>query len=165
MSYGLENLVKFYGKGKEVDKMLYRCEYRNKMNVENEDVLLRVLEGDWNGRHFVIGGHRTGNPNAYVQIFDEKEKVTAWCCNSIDGGITYNYESDSTGKAYWNNEDNRKYVGWDYGHSGDYNSYCDKPEEIGDDCHKWSLTEIMMQISAFIAELETMKDYMEEESD
>lgn len=38
---------------------------------DDEPILKVVMEGDYRGRHFVIGAHRTGNPNAYLEVKPE----------------------------------------------------------------------------------------------
>ena len=87
--------------------------YSNKLNKEI------LAEGDYKGRHYVIlnlGWH----PTAYVEFFREfTQDSDEWLECPCHGSITYE------GRAHWNNEDSRYYIGWDYGHYEDYSGYWD----------------------------------------
>lgn len=123
----------------------------------DEEVKLKVvMEGDYRGRHFVIGAHRTGNPNAYLEV---KEEDTMYQdskdleyydggLNRVNGGSTY------FGKAYWDKDDKRTYVGWDYGHADDYNV---RMPSFGKN-RKWDLIDILMEIACAEDEIYTMNE-------
>lgn len=120
---------------------LYQSWKRN----ENESPLKVIMEGEYRGRHFVIGAHCTGNPNAYLEVDtadaiyceSEKDEYYDGGLNSVNGGSTY------FGEAYWANDDTRTYVGWDYGHCRDY---CARYPELGG--RKWTLIDILMEIAS-----------------
>lgn len=117
-----------------------------------------LMEGDYEGRHFAIIRHRLGFPDAYVEIkegdyiyrADTKlsERYDLYE-GSVHGGATF-YD-----RCYWNDEDHRFYLGWDYGHAGDYEAnecYSDE------DNKKWTLVEILMQIAGVIADIRWQND-------
>lgn len=121
-------------------------------DAQDTDLKLKVImEGEYKGRHFVIGAHCTGNPNAYLEVKEtdamfaeskEYEDYDGGLC-SVHGGSTY------FGKAYWNNDDKKIYVGWDYGHADDYNA---RHPKFGG--KKWSLIDILMEIAVAEYEIE-----------
>lgn len=75
-------------------------------------------EGDFENRHYCIisqGAH----PTAYISLTEEEitQSIDYDDYNdkaNVHGGFTY------LGKAYWNKNDKRTYVGWDYAHYGDF---------------------------------------------
>lgn len=118
-----------------------------------------LMEGDYEDRHFAIVRHSLGFPDAYVEIKEDDYIYKADCEDSpryelyegcVHGGATF-YD-----RCYWNDEDHRWYLGWDYGHCGDYQEY-HGPYEIGDDGDdhgkKWTLAEILMQIAGVISDI------------
>ena len=122
-------------------------------NATDDDLLKVVMEGDYQGRHFVIGAHCTGNPNAYLEVQEadyinqgvEEDRYYDGGLSSINGGSTY------FGKVYWNTDDKRLYVGWDYGHVHDYNA---RHPNFGGT--KWTLIDILMEIARAEYEIETL---------
>ena len=121
-------------------------------DAQDSDLKLKVImEGTYKERHFVIGAHRTGNPNAYIEMkttdsmFVESKEYEDYDggLNRVNGGSTY------FGKAYWNEDDKRTYVGWDYGHADDYNA---RHPKLGG--KKWDLIDILMEISVAECEIE-----------
>ena len=123
----------------------------------DEEILLKVImEGDYRGRHFVIGAYITGNPNAYLEV---KETDTIYCESKeyeyYDGGLgRVNGGSTYFGRAYWNEDDKRTYVGWDYGHANDYNVRRPGFSEN----RKWDLIDILMEIACAENEIETINE-------
>ena len=130
-------------------------------NFENSDNVL--MEGDYNGRHFAIIRHELGFPDAYIEvkeddwiskteIADYDQRYDAYQ-GYVHGGATF------YGKCYWNKEDTRTYLGWDYGHCGDYEA----SSKLYEDCKKWSYAEILMDIARVWEDLEWMNnDHWEE---
>lgn len=122
-------------------------------NRENGEPALKVImEGDYRGRHFVIGAHCTGNPNAYLEV---KKEDSMYCesedYDCYDGNLCrVNGGSSYFGRAYWNKDDDRIYVGWDYGHGCDYNI---RHPEFGGTV--WKLVDIVMEIACAENEIET----------
>ena len=138
---------KRYGGNKE----LYQIWRRDEEGIQ----LKVVMEGDYRGRHFVIGAHCTGNPNAYLEVEEtDAIKVEAERYDYYDGGLSrVNGGSTYYGEAYWDKEDKRTYVGWDYGHCHDYSAMC---PQIGG--KKWDLIDILMEIASAESEIETMNE-------
>lgn len=123
--------------------------------TDNDPKLKIIMEGDYRGRHFVIGAHRTGNPNAYLEVKKEDYiNQEAQTYEHYDGGLNrVNGGSTYFGKAYWNTDDKRSYVGWDYGHAHDYNA-----RYPGLEGTKWELIDILMEISCAENEIEALND-------
>lgn len=124
--------------------------------TDDEPRLKVVMEGEWRGRHFVIGAHWLGNPNAYVEVKDpDYINWEAGQYEDFDGGL-YGVNCGSTyfGKAYWDTNDNRKYVGWDYGHAYDYNA---RYPQLGG--KMWDLIDILMEIASAITEIEYLNEH------
>ena len=126
-----------------------------------------LMEGDYEDRHFAIVRHDLGFPDAYVEIKESDYIFKADCGDDqryevyegcVHGGATF------FGRCYWNEEDDRLYIGWDYGHCGDYQEYhpyTDKNSYEGD--KKWTLAEILMQIAGVIADIRWQNDLHWEE--
>lgn len=125
--------------------------------TEDEPVLKVIMEGDYRGRHFVIGAHRTGNPNAYIEVKKEDyiyQERKEYDCYNYDGGLSsVNAGSTYFGKAYWNTDDKKTYVGWDYGHAHDYNAR--NPNFGGT---KWDIVDILMEIASAENEINTLNE-------
>lgn len=114
-----------------------------------------LYQGKYLGYSFVIINRGT-HPVAYVECkFD--------CVNGYDdirlgninvhGGFTY------YGESYWNynKPNNKKYLGWDYGHYGDYSGYCAYISEMSGD-KKWATDEIYNEVKYVIEQLKNMED-------
>lgn len=105
-----------------------------------------LAEGDLKEHHYVILSLGT-HPTAYVEC---KKTLTQRQEYSISahGGITYN------GPAYWNKEDNRNYIGWDYAHLGDYVGWTTMLPQLGDVHDKiWTTEEIYTNVEKVVADL------------
>lgn len=81
-----------------------------------------LLSGEYNKLRFVILNLGT-HPTAYVEC--HVDYMNHGCVDlkrdrlrdiHAHGGLTY------FGKAYWNNNDKNRYLGWSYDHFGDYTS-------------------------------------------
>ena len=126
-----------------------------------------LMEGDYEDRHFAIVRRSLGFPDAYVEIKEDDYIYKADCEDSqryelyqgcVHGGATF-YD-----RCYWNKEDNRWYLGWDYGHCGDYQEYHPYTEEDSYETDKkWTLAEILMQIAGVIADIRWQNDLHWEE--
>lgn len=160
MSGYLRNL-KIFVDEKDINDSLY--EYWDCHDGHDKRIAKIIMEGDHMERHFCVVAHHTGNPNAYVEVFPWDsvlydvegcilpEEWRSDALGSVHCGSTY------YGGAYWNRDDNRTYLGWDYGHAGDYQVL---PAKWGlrEDAHKWTVNEILMDIARANLELETMND-------
>lgn len=128
------------------DKEVYKLDCKNKV----------LLEGDYWGRHFVILRYRQGHPNAYMEVLPDDwiktqepseyakehhydDRYDSFSGN-VNGGATY------YGGAYWDDKDNRTYIGWDYGHCGDYDAWFSRNSGKEDTGHKWTIIEILMDV-------------------
>ena len=101
-----------------------------------------VGSGNYKGIDWYILNNNGRYPLAYVQVYADSLTVPISKINElVNGGITYGYDYD--GYCYWNEEDTRKYIGWDYGHFGDYCN-CDGLRDFMD--KKWTYNEIRKQI-------------------
>lgn len=113
--------------------------------LENIEKTIVMVEGFWRGRHFVIGKNRFCVPVVYVE----------WRGTEPPGDEYF-------GKAYWLSEDERDdtmYYGWDHGHVWDWcptdfdirRRYRVPDEnEYAKEHHKYTIPEILMEISEFI---------------
>ena len=122
-----------------------------------------LMEGDYEERHFVIIRHEDGFPNAYVEI-----KEDDWICQAeLDGEYDRRYDlyegcvhggATFYGQCYWNKDDTRWYLGWDYDHLGDYHEYHPYDNKEKDHGKKWAIVEILMQIAGVIADIRWQND-------
>ena len=138
---------KRYGKNEDL--------YQTWDRRNGESALKVIMEGEWRGRHFVIGAHCTGNPNAYLEVKeDDYVRLINGDHDRYDGNlISVNGGSTYYGDAYWDKNDHRTYVGWDYGHRNDYN--CKRPLDGG---KVWSLVDILMEIASAECEISWLTD-------
>ena len=129
---------------KSFDEELYRYEKLERTKI--------LLEGYWRGRRFFVGKNRFCEPVAYVEML----KTDAYY--GCDGGYDY------SGKPYWLPKEEQEeswYIGFDHGHAGDYDPY--NAVNYGDDTgYKWPLTEMLMEISELICEIERDNEIFEE---
>ena len=132
---------------KVYDKTLYKLDDKN----------TKLMEGMYYNRHFVVLRHKSGHPNAYLEVLDDDwiktveptdyAKEHGWddrydaFSGYINGGATY------YGEAYWDAEDKRTYIGWDYGHCDDYDPWWSQVSGKEDTGHKWNFVEIMMDVA------------------
>lgn len=105
-------------------------------------------EGDFENRHYCIISQGT-HPTAYISLTKEELEQS----NDYDdyndkadvhGGFTY------LGKAYWNKNDKRIYIGWDYAHFGDftYNLFLISRHET-----KYTTTDILYDVKDAIKQM------------
>lgn len=132
--------------------------YNEEVYSEQTEEPTLLLEGDYWGRHFAIVRHRLGFPDAYIEVKPDDYIM------SVEGTDYDKYESTSMyvncgatyyGSAYWNKDDKRTYVGWDYAHFGDYDPYSSSPDETG---HKWTICEILMDVAHAVEGMERDND-------
>lgn len=137
-----------YGKNED----LYRSyEERHSEGAPRTKV---IMKGFYKKRAFMIGASNMGYPVAYVEVLEDdiyinKNKNDSWKAESLG---TVDGSSNYYGGAYWDKNDTRKYIGWDYGHYGDFCGHND--HEDRDQGHRWTLVEILMEISEAISEIE-----------
>lgn len=123
--------------------------------VYQKDRKLEVLySGEYNGYKFAIlnlGIH----PTAYVENkngfedYDQANEVDGYCPN---GGYTY------LGRAYWDKDDNAKYIGWDYAHCDDFAGYY-TPDmgSLYETTKQWTTEEIYEEVKKTIDFLSTLE--------
>lgn len=133
--------------------------YQDRSNwKDGESPLKVIMEGTYRGRHFVIGAHRSGNPNAYLEVLPEDSMYADPASikedDYYDGNLSHvNCGSTYYGKAYWDENDPRVYVGWDYGHAYDYNvNYAAQDGTV------WSLIDILMEVASAENEIQMQNE-------
>lgn len=120
---------------------------------------VNVAEGDFRGRHFVIGINWFGVPVLYIECKDED-------------GMEDNPYEDYVGKigfdGEWREGDERRYFGWDYGHDYQWEpeyamsqifGLYKKPDWNPDNGHKYNLVELLMEVGEKVAEIEFDKNW------
>lgn len=120
---------------------------------------VNVAEGDFRGRHFVIGINWFGVPVLYIECKDED-------------GMEDNSHEDYVGKigfdGKWREGDERRYFGWDYHHDYQWEpEYAmsqafglhKKPHWNPDNGHKYNLVELLMEVGEKVAEIEFDKNW------
>ena len=106
-----------------------------------------LAEGDLNGYHYAILNLGT-HPTAYVET--KKECPTIENDITVHGGITF------SGKAYWNDEDTKCYIGGDYAHCGDYLGSDELVRHLINlkiESKKWTTEEIFEDVKSVIDQL------------
>lgn len=132
--------------------------YRSRTECAISGVATKVvMKGTYRGRHFMIGANINGCPVAYLEILEkdryimnEREDDRVDALHGVAGGELYG-GSDYFGGAYWDRTDDRTYIGWMYDHVNDFDST--NPDEQREK-HKWTIAEILMEISQAIMEIE-----------
>ena len=117
------------------------------MIYKEERIAPEVLaEGDLKEHHYVILSLGT-HPTAYVECKKPLTQKQEYALRA-HGGITYG------GPVYWNREDNRYYIGWDYAHWGDYIGWNTKwPQLSNAHDKKWTTEEIYANVEEVVADL------------
>lgn len=115
-----------------------------------------LVEGIYNGRHFAITRHTLGFPDAYIELKPYDYIMKAECEDGmprydlyegrVHGGATF------FGRCYWHEDDDRFYLGWDYGHCGDFDA-TSAGWPTKNEAKKWTLLEVMMSIAQAEADL------------
>ncbi len=127
-----------------------------KQMVYQSDRKCEVLHsGEYKGYKFAIlslGIHPTAyveNKNGYSSYDQANEKTDYF----PHGSFTY------LGKAYWNDNDNSKYLSWDYAHCGDYSGIDLRyPEFICANDKKYTTETIFEEVKKVIECLITIKE-------
>ena len=131
--------------------------YRSKTECTISGVTTKVVaKGTYRGRHFMIGAHKTGCPVAYLEvlkkdryIMNEDPEIRGESLHAVAGGELYG-GSDYFGRAYWDRTDDRLYIGWQYNHVTDFDGFYPERKDV----HKWTITEILMEISQAAMEMD-----------
>lgn len=128
--------------------------------LEGETKSMVLFEGDYRERHFAICRAGLGHPTAYIEVKEDdfiaripEEEIGKYCTRydmwdgDVHGGPTY------YGKAWWNEADERQYLGWDYAHAGywDPNWFDHDENEV-----KWGTMEILCDVIGAIVQTEYM---------
>lgn len=127
------------------------------MNYVNTRIKEILYEDDYLGYHFLIVSYGS-HPCAYIEIpkthrwygklYYRDEELEDIECH---GGLTY---SDNLSHVLGKEEANgRWFIGWDYGHSGDYAAdYSTRPGFL-DDSKKWTTKEIFEEVKNVIEQI------------
>lgn len=125
-----------------MEKMIYKKDREIKI----------LLSGQYRGRKFAIlslGVH----PTAYVELKEEEFQMSENYDNydlDVHGGFTY------IGEAYWDKQDNSKYIGWDYAHLGDFSGvFLIRDDNYWNtDDKQWTTEEIFKEVISVIEQFE-----------
>ena len=120
--------------------------YFHPRSVENNVEVL--YEEDYNNVHIVVV-NLGKYPCAYCENIVHLDCPSdSWDWDTTPhGGITFR------GAAYWNSNDQRDYIGWDYGHAGDFDGYHTDGIQLtvfGMECRKWHTEEIVEEARQFV---------------
>ena len=107
-----------------------------------------IMEGEFKERHFVILAHHGGHPNAYLEVKKTDSMYKRDPKEYDDFLWTVHCGSTYYGNAYWDENDKRTYVGWDYGHYGDYSEAFPDNNDT-----KWDIIDILMEIAGACTEI------------
>jgi hypothetical protein len=112
-----------------------------------------IAIGEHSGVKFYVCSINGTHPTAYLRVpqdmplygigYDEADKLI-----DVHGGFTY-----SEGHLYGvENDDKSWFLGWDYGHYGDYAGYYLR-DHLFDNYHKWTTEEIISECASACEEL------------
>ena len=122
-----------------MSNQLYRITTGNDIG----DIKPVIIEGEMDGLQYRI--YSFGNyPTAYVEATEEQIDEFYDYGNVVHGGFTFS-------GTFPNDEDqDRKWLGWDYAHAGDYVAFFhnlnDAAEMLYGEPHKYTVQEIMEDI-------------------
>lgn len=123
--------------------MIKEMRYTNYIRLELLD------SGVYRNRKYFIISQGT-HPCAYVEFNNEFERGSdLWYETPCHGGITFD------DYAYWDENDETYYIGWDYAHLGDYLPF-------KDDGKKWTTKEILENVKEVIDYLNKFVEKEEE---
>ena len=117
-----------------MEEMKYK--YKREMTILDSGVY-------HNRKYFIIslGTH----PCAYVEFNHEIQRDSdEWYDTPCYGGITFD------DYAYWDENDETYYIGWDYAHFTDWVGYLSAEENIKEDRKKWTTKEILENVKEVI---------------
>lgn len=115
-----------------------------------EDNVEVLYEEDYKGVHVVIvnlGKYPTAYCTNIVKLAQASDSWDWDAENKPHGGLTF------IGEAYWNKEDKNNYLGWDYGHAGDFDGYyVDEVQRdvFGEPCKMWTTEDILEDAKKFV---------------
>ena len=132
--------------------------YNDNENHINENEIL--LEGIFNGYHFVIINNQGTHPCAYVELPEthvyygkDYDEISIEC----HGGLTYSGRNNLCNIKCSNPiEPHGFYIGWDYVHSGDLYACDSSLNNIYENKYKkkWTTEEIFIEVMSVISQLE-----------
>lgn len=115
---------------------------------------ITLARGRFHGYPFVIVNNGGSYPTAYVGVDKNhplwaEPKYEKYRSLGAHGGITYKefIAPKSAIKDRW-------WIGWDYGHSGDYMAHL--PESLTKGARKWTREEILTHVKDVIRQLEAL---------
>ena len=105
-----------------------------------------LSEGYYRNIHFVVVNNYGHNLSAYINV-EKDDKYDSYEDYPVfpHGGLTFG--SRSGDKFLPDKGENRIWLGWDYGHLGDYTSLCTNPNYI-----KWNTEDVINEAVEVIDE-------------
>lgn len=122
--------------------------------------------GHIDDRYFFILNIGGDHPTAYVEVFPgDKVGYDDLCNIHVHGGITFvpndlhhvTSRCQEVGEEAKEALDRREYIGWDYGHFGDFMPWDQENELETYDTKKWNVDEIMADVVSVADQLEKAK--------
>ena len=129
--------------------------------IEPAGISFIIAQGSHDGLNYYVKNIECRHPTAYVEIPQGHKAYNMdfnnWEYNLIDvhGGVTY--QSDGLHCVDPNGERDHKFVGWDYGHAGDYEGYYEgENREFVNELHKWTTEEIVAECIRAIDQINSL---------
>lgn len=108
-----------------------------------------LYEGTYKDHKFAILNLGT-HPTAYVE--NKLKGIVDYCDNQLEN-IDVHFGFSYMGGAYWDKDDKTEYLGWDYGHVGDYMGYSLDWDIFDFDEKKHTTKEIYDEVKSVIDQL------------
>lgn len=113
-----------------------------------------IEEGEYKGVKYAIINQGLF-PTAYVENILNVDDYADELIGGVDVHCGFNFCS----VPYWKDDESTTYLGWDYGHLGDYIGYYeDEIPSFGD--KKWTYEEILAEVHSIIEQLLKIKRKM-----
>ena len=134
---------------KNTDAVPIKEEGMKPVVYQKERMIYVLHKGVCGGHKFCILNLGT-HPTAYVECklkdcYDYHDG-RLWDI-PVNGGFTY------FGEAHWDETDKTKYLGWDYGHCGDFAGYYEEGTYLAENTKKWTTEEIYAEVLNAISHL------------
>lgn len=122
-----------------------------------------IAQGFYNGLNYYVKNINGRHPTAYVEIPHGHKAFGKDFCNyefpqliEVHGGVTY---QDSVLLTVDDNgERDHKFVGWDYGHAGDFEGYyIGENDWLENNSKRWTVEEIIAECKEAIDQINKME--------